>query len=183
VFTGIALLALALIYFWSPRILMQPLFIELAISPEAVSTVYFFYSLAGVGAGLAMRPVQRRIGTRPAILGGLVLLWLGVWLVALAPGRSALFFFPLLSFGYYLAQTLLEVLLHGQLENRYRASVLSAASFMGGAVIMVTRPGLGILADGQGAPFAFLVWAVLGVVIVGAFVALVRRLPSDQPAA
>jgi hypothetical protein len=32
------------------------------------------------------------------------------------------------------------------------------------------------------APFAFLVWAGVGVVIAGAFVALVRRLPADQPA-
>jgi MFS family permease len=183
VFVGIILLALALIYFWSPRILMQPLFIELSISPMVVSAVYFFYSLAGVGAGLAMHPIQARMGTRPAILAGLGLLWLGVWLVALVPGYAALLFFPLLSFGYYLAQTLLEVVLHGQLENRHRASILSAASFMGGIVIIVTRPGLGMLADAMSAPFAFLVWAVLGVVIVGAFVALVRRLPSDQPAA
>mgnify|MGYP006273241431 CR=1 FL=1 len=182
VFVGLVLLALALIYFWSPRILMQPLFIELSLAPVLVSTVYFFYSLAGVTAGLAMRPIQARMGTRPSILAGLGLLWLGVWLVALVPGRAALFFFPLLSFGYYLAQTLLEVVLHGQLANRYRASILSAASFMGGIVIIVTRPGLGVLADAMSAPFAFLVWAGVGVVIAGAFVALVRRLPADQPA-
>lgn len=122
------------------------------------------------------------MGTRPAILAGLGLLWLGVWLVALAPGRTALLFFPLLSFGYYLAQTLLEVVLHGQLENRYRASVLSAASFMGGVFIIVTRPGLGMLADAWSTPVAFLVWAVVGVAVAVACVALIRRLPSDQPA-
>ncbi len=181
VFVSIVLLALALIYFWSPRILMQPLFIELSLSPVLVSTVYFFYSLAGVAAGLAIRPIQERAGTRPSMVAGLGLLWLGVWLVALVPGRAALLFFPLLSFGYYLAQTLLEVMLHGQLANRHRASILSAASFMGGLVIIVTRPGLGMLADAMSAPFAFFVWAVAGTAVVAAFTALVRRLPSDQP--
>ena len=180
---GIVLLALALIYFWSPRILMQPLFLELKIAAGVVSTVYFAYSLAGVCAGLAMRPIQQRVGTRATILGGLGLLWLGVWLVALAPGKTALLFFPLLSFGYYLAQTLLEVLLHGQIENQYRASILSAASFMGGVVIIFTRPGLGILADAYSAPFAFLVWGVLGLGVVAAFGMLVRRLPSHTQGA
>lgn len=56
------------------------------------------------------------------MVAGLGLLWLGVWMVALVPGRAALLFFPLLSFGYYLAQTLLEVMLHGQLANRHRFS-------------------------------------------------------------
>ena len=56
-------------------------------------------------------------------------------------------FFPLLSFGYYLSQTLLEVTLHHQIDNKNRASFLSAISFVGGAVIIITRPGLGILAD------------------------------------
>lgn len=179
VFVGIVLLAVALIYFWSPRILMQPLFIELSLSPMMVSAVYFLYSLAGICAGLVMRPIEQRMGTRPTILAGLSLLWLGVWLIALVPGRAALLFFPLLSFGYYLAQTLLEVVLHGQLDNRHRASLLSAASFMGGACIIITRPALGMLADWQSTPVAFLVWALLGIGVIATFSVLVRRLPSE----
>ena len=178
---GVALLALALVYFWSPRILMQPLFLELDLAPGAVSVVYFAYSLAGVAAGLAVRAAQDRLGTRAAVLAGLGLLWAGVVLVALVPGRGALFFFPLFSFGYYLAHTLLEVRLHGEIGNRHRAAVLSAASFVGGAFIIVTRPGLGILADGQGTPFAFQVWAGVGVGVLVLSGFLIRRLPRRHP--
>lgn len=40
---------------------------------------------------------------------------------------------------------------------------LSAISFIGGTIIILTRPSLGIIADRYGAQTAFLIWAVLGV--------------------
>lgn len=180
-FVGIALLAVALIYFWSPRILMQPLYMELGLGPAMVSAVYFAYSLAGVLAGLAAGTVQKLVGKKVAVLAGVGMLWMGVVLVAVVPGVGALVFFPLFSFGYYLAHTLLEVLLHRQMDNRHRASVLSAASFVGGLFIIVTRPGLGILADVEGTPFAFLVWAVVGVGVLVGFVVMMRWVPRDEP--
>ena len=162
-FASTLLLAVSLIYFWSPRILMQPLFIEMAISPWLISAVYFFYSLAGVVAGLMAGRLQSLFGDKVSIIFGFTSLWLGVFLIAIVPGTAVLFFFPMLSFGYYLAQTILEVLLHQYLENRYRASFLSAISFIGGTVIILTRPSLGIIADRYSAQTAFLIWAILGV--------------------
>lgn len=170
------LLALSLVYFWSPRILMQPLFIELGIQPWLISAVYFSYSLAGVIAGLSADKIRAIMGDKAAIITGFFMLWLGILLIALVPGITVLLFFPLLSFGYYLAQTILEVLLHHQLDNRNRASFLSAISFIGGTVIILTRPGLGLLADRNGAQFAFLVWALLGIGLLIVLCVLVLRL-------
>ena len=173
---GSILLALSLVYFWSPRILMQPLFLELEISPQLVSTVYFSYSLAGVFAGLLAGQIKRLMGNKNAIVFGFLMLLFGIFLIALTPGLAVLYFFPMLSFGYYLAQTLLEVTLHHQLENRYRASFLSAISFFGGSIIILTRPGLGILADQNNVQFAFLVWAILGIGLLILFVNQILKL-------
>lgn len=180
-FAGGVMLALALIYFWSPRILMQPLFIELNISPEVISGVYFSYSLAGVLAGLLADRIQGFLSNKGAIIFGFLMLWFGIILLAIVPGNVVIFFFPLLSFGYYLAHTVLEVALHHRLENRHRASFLSAISFIGGAAIIVTRPGLGILADQQGVQTAFLVWAILGVGLLFVFARLVHNPLFERP--
>ncbi len=182
-FAEIVLLAVALVYFWSPRILMQPLFLELEITPALVSAVYFCYSLAGVIAGLAANRIRVLLGDRLSIIGGMALLWSGILLVALAPGRLSLLFFPLISFGFFLANTLLEVLLHHRLENRNRAAILSAASFLGGVFIIFARPGLGLLADWKNTPFAFQVWAGAGVAVLILFGLLIRKLPlpGQQP--
>jgi MFS family permease len=179
-FAGSLLAALALIYFWSPRILMQPLFIEMELAPELISIVYFSYALAGIFAGFSAGRVQRKLGIRPTIFAGLFLLWLGIFLIALVEDTAVLFLFPLLSFGYFLALTVLEVFLHRQIENKHRASVMSAISFIGGAFIIFTRPALGILADRNGAIFAFMVWAILGFGFLIAAGLLARKLQSTR---
>ena len=173
---GSILLAVALVYFWSPRILMQPLFLELGLEPWVVSMVYFFYSLAGVFAGLMASRIRDMLGNKTSIVLGFGFIFVGVLLIALTNGTVVLLFFPLLSFGYYLSQTLLEVTLHHQIDNKNRASFLSAISFVGGAVIIITRPGLGILADRNDVQFAFLIWAALGIGLLFVFVTQVRKL-------
>jgi len=162
----VIILALLLIFFWSPRILMQPLFIELELSATMVSLVYFFYSLAGIGAGLSAHFFSRLLTTRVILLISLMMIWAGILLIGTVPGIWSILFFPLLSFGFYLGQTLLEFLLHQRLENRYRASLFSLVSFLGGIVIIFSRPGLGIIADQYDTPFAFFLWSGLGVVVL-----------------
>ena len=161
-----ALLSIALIYFWSPRILMQPLFIELNLSFTTISITYFFYSFAGVLAGIYAIQFRKFLGDKLAIFTGFFSIWIGVILIGLIPGHFSLLFFPLLSFGYYTIQTLLEVMLHQELENHYRASILSVISLLGGIVIIFSRPFLGLLADLQNTSFAFSVWAFLGIFVI-----------------
>jgi MFS family permease len=58
----VSLMAMTLIFFWSPRILMQPLFIELQLSAIEVGLVYFSYSLAGIIAGILVNRIGEILG-------------------------------------------------------------------------------------------------------------------------
>lgn len=174
----IFLMAIALIYYWSPRILMQPLFIEMSLPAVWVSGVYFMYSLAGIIAGISAARVSRYFNTHRAALLGMVLVWLGISLIAILPGYIVLWCFPLLGFGYFITYTVLEVDLHQRVGNSNRATVLSAVSFIGGVIIIFARPGLGLLADKFTAKAAFGIWGLLGVIMLGLFVILQKRTVS-----
>lgn len=175
---SLALLSLTTVYFWSPRILMQPLFLELSLTPISVSLIYFFYSFAGVVAGLIAHRAQQSVGTRGTILWGITLLWVGVLFIGLVPGRGTLFFFPLLSFGYYLAYVILETVIHAKVSNRHRASVLSASSLVASIFILAARSGLGLMADWVGALSAFVTWALIGGALVPLFALLIRTIEN-----
>jgi len=173
---GCVLLALLLLYFWSPRILMQPLFLELGLRAGTVSAVFFAYSLAGVLSGLSAHRFAAGMGERPSIWLGFALLWTGILLAGVLPGHWALGSFPLVSFGYFLSQTVAEVQLHRELEDRHRASILSAASFLGGAFILLARPGLGLLASAENPRTAFLAWAGIGIPLAAGIALAMQRI-------
>lgn len=182
-----ALMALAVVYYWSPRIVMQPLLVALGLGPIGIGGAYFLYSLAGALAGLSAAPLRSIVGVRSGVLLGFASLWLGATLVAVAPGRTAVLFLPLLSFGYGIVRVILEAFMHERMGNRHRASVLSAASFLGGAVMIVSRPQLALLADATDPRTAFMAWAALGLVVAVAIFALagpmVRGIePSERDA-
>ena len=179
----VVLLAMALVFYWSPRILMQPLFIELSLTPMYVSGVYFFYSLAGILAGLNAERLTRVFNRQRAIFGGIFLIWMGVILVSLMPGYWSLMWFPLLGFGYFLSSTVLEVDLHHQVGSRNRATMLSAVSFVAGIVIMFARPALGVIADRFDAQNAFGAWAIIGIGVLILFYSLQSRTVSAEAAA
>jgi MFS family permease len=170
------LMALLMVYFWSPRIIMQPLFIELDLSAGFISLIFAGYSLAGIFAGALAASLKRILGQFSSMLLGLLLLWGGVVMVGIIPGVTAVLFFPLVAFGFYLAATLLEALLHRHLQDSVRATALSAASFLGGVVIIGSRPLLGILADVFGSVVAFRVWGMAGVFAVTVFIVVSRSL-------
>jgi len=176
----VSLMALTLIFFWSPRILMQPLFIELQLSAIEVGLVYFAYSLAGIIAGLLVNRIAQRLGYKRAILAGFLIILFGIALTGFIPGYVALIFLPLLTFGFTISQTILEKLLHNLLENWHRATLLSTAGFLGGIVIIFTRPGLGILADNYDSKFAFLIWALAGLIITLVYAILLKKIPKQD---
>jgi MFS family permease len=176
----VALGALLLVAGWSPRMLLQPLTLELGYSAEATGWVYAVFAGAAVVAGL----LAGRVGAsrrRPTVTlaFGLVLgsLVATTWLPWLGP----FLFLPVLGFAYALALTLLEVVTSEVTPQRVRTTVLSVVSFVGGLGIALTRPPLGLVADEVSATAAFGISAALAAVLVAAAVLLLRRLAILEP--
>lgn len=167
--------AVVLLVGWSVRILFQPLLIDLDVAPAGVGATYFGYSAAGLLAGLlAGRWTGRRDGR--ILLGGLAGIVAATAVVAVAPGLGPWLGIPLLGFAYHGAWTVLEVAANDHAGDRTRATVLSAVGMLGGLLIVVARPALGIIADRWSVAAAFGVWAAVGALLLPVAAAVTRRL-------
>jgi MFS family permease len=167
--------AVLLLLGWSPRILFQPLALDLGYSVELTGWMYTCFAAASVVAGLVAGAVGS--GARRTVWNASVVLLVATllttaWLPALGP----FVLLPLLGFGYALALTVLEVATNEVVGPRIRTTMLSVVSVLGGLGIAVARPGLGLVADRFTVPVAFAAWGAVGVGLGAVALVLVHRL-------
>ncbi|NEK84591.1 MFS transporter [Blastococcus saxobsidens] len=169
--------ALLLLLGWSPRILFQPLALELDYSAQRTGWMYAAFAAAAVVAGL----LAGRVGParRPAVLRASFLVVLaalvgtGVW-----EGLGPFLFLPVLGLAYALGQVLLELVTSEVTSPAVLATAFSVVSMLGGLGIAVARPALGLVADNWSTPVAFGAWAAVGALLVAVALLLVRRLDT-----
>lgn len=166
--------ALFLFYAWSAQILFQPLAINLALTPTQTGWMYASIAAVGMLASLSIGWVSPR--GRPRV----VALAFGLTLTACAlvfqwPALGPVLWLPMLSLAWSAGWTSLELEVSGRTEARVRATVFSIIACTAGLGIAVARPSLGALSDRYDAATSFGVWALTGLVITGAALALLRR--------
>jgi MFS family permease len=167
---------LLLLFGWSSRILFQPLALDLGLSTQVTGWMYAAFAGASIVGGLAAGYVgaKRR---RPFLIGAFLLV-LAATAATGAVGRLGPFvFLPLMGFAYMLASTVLEVLTNEVVTPAVRATIFGAVSCIAGAGIAIARPALGVISERHSTPYAFGVWAVVGVVLVGLAIRGILRLP------
>lgn len=167
--------ALLLFFGWSARILFQPLALELDMSAQVTGWMYAAFAAASVLGGFVagyVSGLRRRIALTMSFLLILVALvatsqvaWLGPFL-----------FLPVLGFGYTLGTTVLEVFSNEVTARAVRAMIFGLTTSLGGIGIAVSRPALGVLAEDRSTPFAFGVWAGVGVVVLCLAALGIRRI-------
>ena len=153
---------------------------EYNLAPDIISIVYFFYSLAGVLAGLIVSNLKKTVNIQLFICTGIVICWIATCGIGLSSGFISLAFIPMLSIGYFIALTLLETFIHHKVNNNHRASIFSLISLGGGVIIMISRPTLGVIADKYGSQFAFLSWAGVGIMLIAIVTYMIRFLPKHM---
>lgn len=174
--------ALLLFFGWSPRILFQPLALELDLTPQVTGWMYAAFAAASVLGGLVAGYVDAR-HRRVAVTTAFVLVFATLVATSQAQWLGPFLFLPVMGLGYALGTTVLEVFTNEVTPRAVRAMVFGLAACVGGAGIAVARPALGVLADSRSTPFAFGVWAGVGVVLVGLAVPAIRRMPRTHRAA
>jgi MFS family permease len=175
----VALGALLLLLGWSPRILLQPLALDLDYSVQRTGWMYAAFAAAAVVAGV----VAGRVGPggRRAVLRTSFLLLLAMLLATSSfPWLGPFLFLPVLGFAYTLGLTVLEFATNEATTPRLRATVLSVVSLLGGVGIAVARPSLGIASDRLSVATAFSLWAGIGALLVLAALVLLRRLDAGD---
>jgi MFS family permease len=166
---------LLLLFGWSSRILFQPLALDLGLSTQVTGWMYAAFAGASIVGGLAAGYVgaKRR---RPVLVGAFLLVLAATAATGAAGPLGPFVFLPLMGFAYMLASTVLEVLTNEVVAPAVRATIFGAVSFIAGVGIAIARPSLGVIADRHSTPFAFGVWAVIGVVLVGLAIRGILRL-------
>ncbi|MGW4463048.1 MFS transporter [Micromonospora sp. NPDC004704] len=167
--------ALLLLFGWSARILFQPLALELGLTAQVTGWMYGVFAAASVLGGLVAGHVRQQ--HRAVALGAAFLLILASLVATNQVDRLGPFvFLPLMGFGYTLGLTVLEVFTNEVTPRAVRATIFGVIACVGGVGIAVARPGLGVLAEQHSTSFAFGIWAVIGVALVGLAVPGIRRI-------
>jgi MFS family permease len=178
----VALGAVLLLLGWSPRILFQPLALELGYSAQRTGWMYAAFAAAAVLAGIVAAQVRAE-HRRGALSGAFALVLVSVAVTSQLAWLGPFLLLPLLGFGYAVGITVLEVVTNEVSSPRVRTTVFSVVSLVGGLGIAVARPALGIASDVYSVPVAFGLWAAVGGALLVLALVLLRRLEAAIAAA
>jgi MFS family permease len=174
---AVSLGVLLLLFGWSSRILFQPLALDLGLSTEVTGWMYAAFAAASIVGGLAAGYVGVR-HRRSALTVSFLLVLATTAATGIVGWLGPFLFLPLMGFAYMLASTILEVLTNEVASPAVRATLFGAVSCIAGVGIAIARPSLGVISEEHSTAYAFGVWAVVGVVLVGLAIRGIRRLPA-----
>lgn len=184
---GVYLAALVLVAGWTLQILVQPLALQLDLSPTITGLVYAAFAVAGgVGGVVGAHAVAVSRPWVPLSVAGIGLACAAIaWSVRADVGWLAFaVLLPLIGVLHAVAKTITDIWVAQRAGPRVLASVLSVVSLSGGVVIALARPGLAVLSGAIGAADAFAVWGVVCALILLPTWLIWRqriRLTSTQP--
>lgn len=163
-------------YGWSVQILVQPLALDLGIPPEATGFMYAGMALAGMSTTFLAGWIPRRL-VHSAPVWALALTAAGCTGTWVAPELAPYMWLPIISAAWGLGWTALEFAVSSATPSAMRATTLSIIAGLGGLVIAVSRPTLGLLSDAFDSAHAYGVWALvgLGLFLLVSLVAFVHR--------
>lgn len=178
----VALGSLVLAAAWTTILLWQPLVLEQGWAALGAGFMYTAWSVAGMVAGILVARARDLRGTRPVLVGYVVVV-LGLLGTGLAPALGPVLFVPLIGVGYWTASTLLEARIATTARSKRRATMLSLVSMVGGVGIAVLRPVLSAVYAEWGLQVAFVLFGLLAAAMLVPLTVLLRRLASPTEVA
>lgn len=170
--------AVVLVAGWSIQMVFQPLGLEAKMTPSAIAVIFTGFAVAQL---LGAWTVGRIAWDRTRILCGSVLgiavCCAGVWVgfFSGAPLWMPLVLVIAIGFFYSIGTAYCDIWVSELSDERNRATMLSVVSLLGGAVMVATRPLLGVIAGADSASAAFGVWGVVCAALAGALLLILRR--------
>lgn len=173
-------LAVSFAYFWTVTLIFQPLMLSSGLPETGLGVTHAVVGGVGALGALCSSRVQRWIGVRGAIVGGLALQASGALLAASSHVVPTIGGLALQSFSLLAVDPILRVALNHRVASSMRASVFSVVSLATTALMLVSRPVVGLVAAERSAAFAFGVWAALGLLLCVAAATTVPQIALDD---
>lgn len=179
---GLVLSASILVVGISPRILFQPLGLELGLSSSFISGAYGIFAVCvGLGAWTAGRAPARSLGRWTTIaigLCGVAFFAIGA-LSPVAPGWAVMtLVLPIGGLSFGLAKTLSDIWLASQVRPAFRARILSLGSAASGILMVPIRPVLVATSTGAGMSWTFMGWGAVCIGIAAMCALVIHRVAA-----
>lgn len=156
--------AVVLVAGWSIQMVFQPAGLDAGLDPTAISILFAGFALAQlVGAWLVGRVRVGRTAVLVSSVSGIAVMCLGVWagFQGSLPISISLVSLVLIGVFYSAGTTCAEIWVSELASDSNRATMLSLISLLGGMLLAVTRPLLGLVAGAHGSAYAFGMWAIV----------------------
>lgn len=159
-------LAFLVMYSYTTTLIFQPFLLELGLNVKQFGYVYMSYTVLGVFGGLITGNMVDKFGKLKIILFGMITLVASITLVGTINGLFSIIGLVLIKFTFYLAESPLKVIINDRMENVHRATIFSFINMISSLFMIGSRPLVGLLSDSYSHKFAFLVWALVGVLFI-----------------
>lgn len=159
------LVVLSCVAFYA-SVFLQPYVLFLELPVAALGPVMVLVQLMGIAGSLAVPHIQRAIGSTAILYGAPALITAFLIAAGLRPSIPILAVLILAAFLFALAQPVLLAVLQDHAPDAVRATLLSIQSLLATVFLMITEPGLGVLADRFSVPAAYLGMAALIVIFL-----------------
>ena len=158
--------------FFMETLFVQPQALKFGVPIAGIGFIVMAVQIINIAASTWSQPIATRVGERRVIyLAPLVIVFS---LVALAAFQvlPALIFIAVIGFATALLRPLIMNRIHAEVTDDVRATILSMQSLTGTALMALSEPALGYIADKAGLPAAYGVLACgIGVLVLCLFAA------------
>lgn len=156
--------AIVLVAGWSIQMVFQPLGLQAGLDPTGISFLFAGFALAQLaGAWLVGRIPARRETILVGSVAGIAAMCFGAWLgfTHATPVWVSIVSLVALGVFYAVGTTYCDIWVSELATTSNRATMLSLVALLGGAVMIASRPLLGLVADATSASEAFGLWAAV----------------------
>lgn len=181
--TAVLTAAVILIAGWSIQMIFQPLGLELNLDSVSISILLAAFSGAQFfGAWLVGR---FEIGMRFVLtisMAGIAFTCLGVWWGTVSGSQIALVVVSLILLGlsFAVGTTYCDIWVARLSSDKTRATTLSIVSLLGGVVMIVTRPILGVSTGHLGSGAVFGLWGIFCLVLTFGVWLMLRHIHGEN---
>jgi MFS family permease len=154
--------------------------VEIGIEIENFGLVYISFTLLGILGGFTAGKMVDRFGEKYLVILGMVFVVISIGLVWLLPGLWAIIGIVILSFFYYLTDTIIKVQLNRRLEPQHRSSIFSFANLVSSIFLALSRPFVGYISDSFTSRTGFFSWFLVGIPILVILLILYLQIPTKK---
>lgn len=172
--------AILMMYHWTVTLIFQTFLVEIGIEIEFFGLVYISFTLLGILGGFTAGKLVDHFGEKLLVLIGIIFVVISIGLIWLLPGLWAIIGIVILSFFYYLTDTIIKVELNRKLEPQHRSSIFSFANLISSVLLALSRPFVGYISNAYTSRIGFFSWFLIGIPVLAILLVLYLKITHNK---